>query len=65
MEDLIAFVTTHGKDLLAIVGALVTLATLIVKLTPSQKDDAFMAKIVKVLGKFATVEPKIEPPEKD
>lgn len=39
----------HFKDLLAIFGALVSFCSLVVKLTPTQKDDNFVAKMVKFL----------------
>lgn len=39
----------HLKDILAIIGAAVTLASAIVKLTPTQKDDTVLARIIKVL----------------
>jgi hypothetical protein len=48
----------HYQDLLAIVGAIVTVASLIVKLTPSQNDDAVVAKIVGLLNYFSVVNPK-------
>ena len=47
---MIAFVTEHYDEVLQILGAVVTLATLIVKLTPTQKDDATLAKIIKALS---------------
>lgn len=45
----------HGAALLQIIGAIVTLATLIVKLTPSTKDDTVLDRIVKVLVMFSLV----------
>ena len=45
----------HGKQVLEIIGAVVTLATLIVKLTPSTKDDTILDRIVKVLVMFSLV----------
>ena len=44
------WITEHGNEILQIVGAVVALATLIVKLTPTQKDDNLLAKIIKVLS---------------
>lgn len=43
---------------LEIFGAAVTLASLIVKLTPSTKDDAILAKVVKVLDCLSVVNTK-------
>lgn len=44
------FITQHYDEVLQIIGAVVALATLIVKLTPTQKDDTFLAQIIKVLS---------------
>ena len=44
------FITEHYDELLQILGAAVALATLIVKLTPTQKDDNFLAKMIHILS---------------
>ena len=44
------WIQTNGKDILAAIGAVVTAASLIVKLTPTPKDDQVLAKIIKVLS---------------
>lgn len=44
------WIHTHGKDLLAIIGGIVTVVSIIVKLTPTPKDDAFLAKAIKILS---------------
>lgn len=44
------FITEHYDEVLQILGAVVALATLIVKLTPTQKDDNILAKVIKVLS---------------
>ncbi len=44
------FLTQHAEEVLQILGAVVALATLIVKLTPTSKDDSILAKIIKVLS---------------
>lgn len=44
------WITNHWKDILAIIGAVVTTCSLIVKITPTQKDDTFLAKVIKVLA---------------
>ena len=46
---------TNGAAVLQIIGAIVTLATLVVKLTPSTKDDTVLDRIVKVLVMFSLV----------
>lgn len=44
------YMTQHYDEVLQIIGAVVALATLIVKLTPTQKDDNVLAKIITVLS---------------
>ena len=55
---MINYVIAHYQDFFAILGGLVAVATLIVKLTPSQKDDAILGYVVKFLDYFSTVNPK-------
>ena len=47
---MIQFITQHYDEVLQLLGAIVALATLIVKLTPTQKDDNVLAKIIKILS---------------
>ena len=42
--------TKHAGEVFQIIGGVVSVATLIVKLTPTSKDDAFLAKVIKVLS---------------
>ena len=51
------WITQHRKDILAIIGAVVTVCSLIVKLTPTQKDDTFLAKVIKVLAALGLFNP--------
>ena len=43
------------ETILALYGALVALSTVIVKLTPTTKDNEILDKIVKFFDKFSTV----------
>ena len=52
-----SWITEHWKDILAIIGAAVSLATLITAITPSQKDDAILAKIIKILSAIGLLNP--------
>lgn len=45
----------HWETIFAIWGMLVAFCTAIVKLTPTQKDDNFLAKIVKWADVFSVV----------
>ena len=44
------WITNHYTDILAWIGGVVSCATIIVKLTPTPKDDAILAKVIKVLS---------------
>ena len=43
------FLTANWKQIVAVAGAVIIVARLIVKLTPTPKDDSALEKIVKVL----------------
>lgn len=55
MTQLINWCTQHWQDVLAIIGGVVSVATVIVKLTPTQKDDAVLGKIIAVLSALSLV----------
>ena len=42
-------------DILAVYGGLVAISTVIVKLTPTTKDNEVLDKVVKFFDKFSTV----------
>ena len=47
----------HWDDVLAIIGGIVTVMSIIVKLTATEKDDTVWAKILKVLAALSLVNP--------
>lgn len=49
------WIIQNATDLLAIWGALVAVCSIIVKLTPSSKDDVVWQKVLKVLDLFSVV----------
>lgn len=51
------WIQAHWKDILAIIGGVVTVASLIVKLTPTKKDDSVLAKIIKILAVLGLFNP--------
>lgn len=57
MEQVLIWIKSNYATILEIIGAVVTLATIIVKLTKSEKDDAILSKIIKVLSIFSLVNP--------
>lgn len=48
------WIIEHWDDLLAIYGGIVAICTVVVKLTPSVKDDEIFGKVIKVLDTFST-----------
>ena len=60
MLNVINFIQTHYQDILAIIGAIVSIATIIVKITPTEKDDVVLTKIVNMLSKLSLVNTKTE-----
>lgn len=53
MENIIEY----ANQALAVIGALMTAATIIVKITPSQADDSVLEKVVNFLDYFSVVNP--------
>ena len=57
MTQIITWCGNNWQGVLAVIGAAVTLATAIVKLTPTPKDDNVLAKIIKILSALALCNP--------
>ena len=51
-------IVANWADILAVYGAVVACATVIIKITPTQADDAILAKVIYVVNLFSTVNPK-------
>lgn len=58
MFEIITFLKLHYDDILAIIGGIVSIATIIVKLTPSTKDDEILNKIINILSKLSIINTK-------
>ena len=54
---MITWLSEHWDDVLAIIGGIVTVVSIIVKLTATDKDDTVWAKIIKVLSALSLVNP--------
>lgn len=54
---MIDWIMAHWKDILAVIGGIVTVCSIIVKLTPTQKDDNILAKIIKILAALGLFNP--------
>jgi len=47
------FITNNYVAIMAIIGSIVTTASLIVKLTPTPKDDEVLAKVMAIINVLA------------
>lgn len=48
------WIAEHWQDLLAVYGGLVAVCTIIVKWTPTTKDNEILDKIIRVVDLFST-----------
>ena len=55
--EIITWLKTNWDSVLAIIGGVVSVATIIVKLTPTQKDDNVLATLIRLLSVFSLVNP--------
>ena len=53
MKEVISFIQIHWDKILAIIGGIVSTASIIVKLTPTTKDDKILKYIIDFLAKFS------------
>lgn len=58
MKETVAFMQEHWDELCAAFTALIAFCSIVVKLTPTQKDDSALEKIIKILDCFSIVNPK-------
>ena len=56
--EVLTFIQNHYDELLAIIGGVVSIATIIVKLTPTNKDNKVLEKIINFLAKFSIINTK-------
>jgi hypothetical protein len=49
-----SWILANWENILTIYGGVVAVCTTIVKITPSVKDDAVLAKVLKVIDFFST-----------
>lgn len=57
MEAALEWLKANAANIAAVWGALVALCTVVVKLTPTSKDDNILAWVVKVADWFSVVNP--------
>ena len=52
------WILENYHSIFAIIGGVVSVASMIVALTPSQKDDAILGKVINILDKLSIVAKK-------
>lgn len=55
--EIISWIQANWSNILEVIGAVVTCATVIVKITPTQKDDNALSAIIRFLSIFSLVNP--------
>lgn len=54
-DKIMEWIIAHYQDVLAVIGGLVSVATIIVGLTPTTKDDEILGKIVRILDTLSVL----------
>ncbi len=60
MTEIISFIQNHYDELLAIIGGIVSVASIIVKLTPTTKDDNVLNTVINFLAKLSIVNTSLD-----
>jgi len=55
MENVVNWISANWVTIAAVYGAVVACASVIIKITPTQADDAILAKVLAVVDFFSTV----------
>jgi len=56
ITGIIVWFQTHYVDLISIVTSIIGIASIIVKLTPTLKDDDFLKGVIKFIGKYIALD---------
>ncbi len=56
INKIIAFVASNGKEIMDAISYIIAGASLIVKITPTLKDDNYLKPLVKFVGKFLALD---------
>lgn len=56
MNDIFKFITDNWQKIIEVYLAVIGLASVIVKLTPTLKDDNILLGIIKFIGKFIALD---------
>ena len=56
--EAVKWVQEHATELISIYCGIVTVASIVVKLTPTQADDAILGKVVAFVSKYLALNPE-------
>ena len=56
ITKLIAFFSSNSKELLDVIAYVIATASIIVKITPTLKDDNYLKPVVRFIGKFLALD---------
>ena len=56
--NILTWVQAHWLDIISVVTSIIGAASIVVKLTPTLKDDTILAKIISFVSKFVALNPK-------
>ena len=62
ITKLIAWFSTNWQELATAIAAIIGAASVIVKLTPTLRDDAYLKPLIKFIGKWIAID-KFGPPK--
>jgi hypothetical protein len=57
---IVTWFTTHWADIASVIAYIIAAATVIVKITPTLKDDTILQKIVAFVGKYIALNKTID-----
>ena len=53
MAEVISWIISHIKDIASVVCSVILVSSMIVKLTPSVKDNAFLSRVIGLLDRLS------------
>lgn len=60
MMEIINWLQAHLGEILSVITGLVTIASIIVKWTPTLADDTFLLKVIKFLGRYIALNRNVD-----
>jgi hypothetical protein len=61
--ELITWFQNNWQDIVQVITGLVTVGSIIVKLTPTLKDDTFWLKVIKFIGRYIALDRTVDDDE--